>query len=68
MVLPGMNMLPLDPSLGVDAPPVSVFKAGFDCTIPVAKDVDVFSYAAAEVSEPLDVGKNTKAMTEDEIA
>ena len=68
MILPGMNMLPLDPSLGTDAPPVSVFKAGFDCTIPVAKGVDVFSYAAAVVSEPLDVSGDVRAMTEDEVA
>ncbi len=67
MILPGMNMLPLDPSLGTDAPPVSVFKAGFDCTIPVAKGVDVFSYSAAVVSEPLDVSKNTAPMSEDDI-
>ena len=67
MILPGMNMLPLDPSLGTDAPPVSVFKAGFDCTIPVAKGVDVFSYAAAVVSEPLGVSKNTEPMSEAEV-
>jgi len=67
MILPGMNMLPLDPSLGTDAPPVSVFKAGFDCTIPVAKGVDPFAYAAAVVSEPLDVSRNTEAMTEGQI-
>ena len=68
MILPGMNMLPLDPRLGTDAPPVSVYKAGFDCTIPVAKGVDRFSYAAAEVSEPLDVGRNTEPMDEDEVS
>ena len=67
MILPGMNMLPLDPSLGVDAPPVSVFKAGFDCTIPVAKGVDHFSYEAAVVSEPLRLDGNAELMTETEV-
>ena len=55
VMLPGQNSLPLDPSLGTDSPPVSIFKAGFDCTIPVVGHPDRFAYAAATVSEPLTV-------------
>ena len=55
VILPGQNSLPLDPSLGTDSPPVSIFKAGFDCTIPVVGHPDRFAYAAATVSEPLTV-------------
>ena len=68
MILPGQNMLPLDPSLGSDSPPVSIFKAGFDCTIPVVGHVDRFAYAAATVCEPLTVAPDTRAMSEDELA
>ena len=53
MILPGQNMLPLDPSLGTDHPPVNIFKAGFDCTIPLVGHVDRLAYEAATVSEPL---------------
>lgn len=66
-LLPGQNMLPLDPSLNTDMPPNAVTKVGFDCTIPLIGDVDVFSYRAAVVSEPLPV-TDTKILADDEIA
>jgi UbiD family decarboxylase len=53
VILPEQNMLPLDPSLGSDHPPVNISKVGFDCTIPLVGHVDRFAYAAATVSEPL---------------
>jgi UbiD family decarboxylase len=67
LLLPGQNMLPLDPSLGVDRPPVSIAKAGFDCTIPVIGNVDRFGYEAATVSEPLAPAPATPALSEDEL-
>ena len=68
MLLPGQNMLPLDPSLGTDHPPVSVCKAGFDCTIPLIGHVDRFSYMAATVSEPLKPALGVKVLSEDALA
>ena len=53
MILPEQNMLPLDPSLGADHPPVNISKVGFDCTIPLVGQVDPLAYAAATVSEPI---------------
>lgn len=53
VILPEQNMLPLDPSLGSDHPPVNISKVGFDCTIPLVGHVDRFAYVAATVSEPL---------------
>jgi UbiD family decarboxylase len=55
VALPGQNMLPLDPSLGSDHPPVAISKIGFDCTIPLVGHVDHYSFEAATVSEPLKV-------------
>ena len=68
MVLPGQNMLPLDPSLNTDSPPDAVTKAGFDCTIPLVGHVDAFSYKAAAVADPLQVDTSVKPMTEEQIA
>ncbi len=61
-------MLPLDPSLNTDKPPNAVTKVGFDCTIPLVGQVDPFSYAAAAVSEPLEVDAKARSMSDDEIA
>lgn len=68
MLLEGQNMLPLDPSLNTDHPPVIVSKAGFDCCIPVVGKVDRFAYEAATVSDPLPAAPAVKAMSEDQIA
>ncbi len=68
MLLPGQNMLPLDPSLNSDHPPNAVTKVGFDCTIPLVGNVDPFSYKAAIVAEPLKVDATAKPMSDDEIA
>ncbi|MBB6146773.1 4-hydroxy-3-polyprenylbenzoate decarboxylase [Silvibacterium bohemicum] len=67
MILPDQNMLPLDPSLGTDHPPVSVSKIGFDCTIPLVGQVDPLAYAAATVSDPIDQPTNVKVLGEAEV-
>jgi 4-hydroxy-3-polyprenylbenzoate decarboxylase len=68
MILPGQNMLPLDPSLGTDHPPVSTSKIGFDCTIPLVGNVDRYAYEAATVSAPLIRPREAHPMSEDELA
>jgi 4-hydroxy-3-polyprenylbenzoate decarboxylase len=67
VILPGQNMLPLDPSLGTDHPPVTISKVGFDCTIPLVGDVDGFAYQAAVVSEPLNPPAQTVPVSEEEL-
>ena len=68
MILPEQNVLPLDPICMTNKPPAFVSKIGFDCTIPVAENVDRFSFAACTVTEPLgDVPKDLKIMTEAEL-
>jgi len=68
MVLPGQNVLPLEPMCMTNKPPVHLAKVGFDCTIPVVGDVDRLSFAACTVTEPFgDVPKNLKIMTEAEL-
>jgi UbiD family decarboxylase len=68
VTLPGQNMLPLDPSLGSDHPPVAISKIGFDCTIPLVGHSDPFAFDAATVSEPLSRPKAVRPMSEDELA
>jgi UbiD family decarboxylase len=68
MILPEQNMLPLDPSLGTDHPPVNVSKIGFDCTIPLVGPVDPLAYAAATVSDPIPQPASVTVKSEDEIA
>lgn len=66
MILPEQNMLPLDPSLGTDHPPVNISKVGFDCTIPLVGHPDPFAYAAATVSEPFQQPAEVPRKSEDE--
>lgn len=68
MIVPQLNMLPLDPSLGTDHPPVNISKAGFDCTIPLVGHVDPFAYAAATVSEPLEQPAKVNVKSEADVA
>jgi UbiD family decarboxylase len=67
VVLPGQNMLPLDPSLGSDHPPVAITKMGLDCTIPLVGHVDHYSFDAATVSEPLNVPRDTKPLSDRDL-
>jgi 3-polyprenyl-4-hydroxybenzoate decarboxylase len=68
MILPQQNVLPLDPSLGTDHPPVNISKVGFDCTIPLVGQVDRFAFAAATVSEPLTQPAKANVKSETDIA
>jgi UbiD family decarboxylase len=52
ILLPGQNVIALDPSVMQDHPPFSTTKIGLDCTIPLNGDRDKF--AVATVSPPID--------------
>jgi 4-hydroxy-3-polyprenylbenzoate decarboxylase len=68
MILPGQNVLPLEPMCMTNKPPVHLAKVGFDCTIPLVGDVDRLSFAACTVTEPFgDFPKDVKVMTEAEL-
>lgn len=54
-------MNPLDPSLTMDAPPFSISKIGFDCTMPLSQD------RIARVSQPIPQPARVKPLTEDQI-
>jgi UbiD family decarboxylase len=51
VLLPGQNVIMLDPSLTQDHPPYSITKIGFDCTIPLDGNRD--ASAPATVSPPI---------------
>ena len=53
LIIPELNILPLDPLCMTNKPPVNMPKIGFDCTIPLVGNVDRFSFAACTVTEPL---------------
>jgi hypothetical protein len=67
MIMPVQNLLPLDPSLGTDHPPVQLSKVSFDCTIPLVGRVDRLAFEAAVVAEPLQIPSNIKILSEKEI-
>jgi hypothetical protein len=48
-------------------PPGNIFKAGFDCTIPLVGRVDRLAYDAATASEPLAPPAKTRPMSQDEL-
>ena len=54
LIIPDLNILPLDPLAQTNHPPVHTPKAGFDCTIPIVGDIDRFSFMKASVTPPLD--------------
>jgi hypothetical protein len=60
-------MLPLDPSLGTDHPPVNISKIGFDCTIPLVGHPDPYAFEAATVSEPLKIQSGVRPLPEPEV-
>jgi len=53
LIIPDLNILPLDPLAQTNHPPVHTPKAGFDCTIPIVGDIDRFSFMKAAVTPPV---------------
>ncbi len=69
VIIPELNVLPLDPLAQADHPPVNMSKVGFDCTIPLVGNYDHFAFAAATVTDQLgDPPHNVEKLTEDELA
>ncbi len=68
IIIPELNIMPLDPMGKRAGPPVNLAKVGFDCTIPLVGDYDPLSFTACTVTEPFgDIPKDIKIMSEDEI-
>ncbi len=68
LIIPELNVLPLDPLGRTDKPPVFMSKVGFDCTIPVVGDYDLESFKACTITEPLgDVPSDVTALSEEEL-
>jgi UbiD family decarboxylase len=70
MVIPGQNVIPLDPGLTQDHPPYSITKIGFDCTLPLDRDPSVSLPASVSPpivqpasAEPLDEAALVEQMT-----
>ena len=61
LIIPELNVLPLDPLGRTDKPPVYMAKVGFDCTIPLVGDYDLDSFTACTITEPLGVPPATVA-------
>ena len=66
-ILPRQNANALDPSLTTFTPPFHVSKIGFDCTIPLDKEVHRWAYAVAEMVPPLDQSRPSE-MSEEDLA
>jgi 4-hydroxy-3-polyprenylbenzoate decarboxylase len=68
LIIPDLNVLPLDPIAGVDHPPVNLTKIGFDCTVPLIGVYDEFSFQPCKIMEPLGEPKaDLRIMTEKEL-
>jgi UbiD family decarboxylase len=68
IIIPELNILPLDPLAQVDKPPVNMSKVGFDCTVPLVGGFDHFSFIAATVTEPFgQAQQNMQSLGEDEL-
>lgn len=68
LIIPELNVLPLDPLGRTDKPPVFMSKVGFDCTIPVVGDYDLDSFMACTITEPLgDVPPGVETLSEEEL-
>lgn len=52
LIIPDLNILPLDPLAQTNHPPVHTPKAGFDCTIPIVGNIDRVSFMKCSVTEP----------------
>ncbi|MBS0517239.1 MAG: UbiD family decarboxylase [Proteobacteria bacterium] len=55
VIIPDLNILPLDPLAQTNHPPVHTPKAGFDCTIPIVGNIDRVSFMKCSVTEPFGV-------------
>lgn len=67
VVIPDLNILPLDPLAQTNHPPVHTPKVGFDCTIPIVGNIDRFSFEKCIVSAPLGTPGNVAPMTEAQL-
>jgi len=68
LIIPDLNVLPLDPIAGVDHPPVNLTKIGFDCTVPLIGVYDEFSFEPCKIMEPLGEPRaDLRIMTEKEL-
>lgn len=66
MLIPGQNVIPLDPSITQEHPPFSMTKIGFDCTIPLNGNRD--ASAPATVSPPIDQPASAQPLDEAALA
>lgn len=68
VVIPELNILPLDPMAQTNHPPVNTAKVGIDCTVPLVGDFDRFSFVKSTVSEPLaSLPTPPESLTEEEL-
>ena len=68
LIIPDLNIVPLDPIAGVDHPPVNLPKIGFDCTVPLIGVYDEFAFEAAKIMQPLGEPRaDVKIKTEEEL-
>jgi 4-hydroxy-3-polyprenylbenzoate decarboxylase len=68
VIIPELNVLPLDPLAGADSPPLNMSKVGFDCTIPLVGHYDPYSFVAATVTEPFgEVPAEIEELTEEAL-
>jgi UbiD family decarboxylase len=62
VLIPGQNVIPLDPGLTQDQPPYSITKIGFDCTLPL--DHKIGATTPATVSPPIDQPASAEPLDE----
>ena len=68
VIIPDLNILPLDPLAQTNHPPVHTPKVGFDCTIPLVGNIDTFSFVKASTTDPLGAPPaNLEPMSEQEL-
>lgn len=67
LILPGGNMMTVDPSVGADAPPISASKIGFDCTIPLIGGFDKHSFDPSSVCDLGAIPDPVSLMSEEEL-
>jgi len=62
VVIPGQNVIPLDPTLTKDHPPYTITKVGFDCTLPPDHKAGAATFAT--VSPPIDQPASAEPLDE----
>lgn len=67
LILPGGNTMTVDPSVGIDKPPISASKIGFDCTIPLVGGFDRDSFDLSSVCDLGPIPKQVTLMSENEL-